>query len=43
LPSKQALLELIGTVLNKLPDSFSEYKIAVELLEFIENSQFQIK
>jgi hypothetical protein len=41
--SKQALLELIGIVLNRLPDTFSEYKIASELFDFIQNSQFQVK
>jgi hypothetical protein len=32
----------MGSVLSKLPDKFSEYKLAVELFDFIENSQFQI-
>ena len=41
--SKQAILELMGSLLSKLPDTFSEYKLCVELFDFIENSQFQIK
>ena len=41
--SKKPLLELMGIILNRLPDTFSEYKIAVELYDFIENPEFQLK
>ena len=43
LPSKQPILELMDNVMLKLSDSFSEYKIAVELFDFIDNPQFQLK
>jgi hypothetical protein len=42
-PSKQPLMELMGSILSKLPDSFSEYKLAAELFDFIENPEFQVK
>ncbi|RNA40948.1 rab3 GTPase-activating non-catalytic subunit-like, partial [Brachionus plicatilis] len=40
--SKQAFLELIGIVLHRLPESFSEYKIATEFLDFLENPLFKL-
>lgn len=43
IPSKQPLLELMGNILSKLPDTFSEYKLAVELFDFIDNPRFQVK
>lgn len=41
LPSKQPILELIDNLISRLADSSTEYKIAVELFDFIENTAFQ--
>lgn len=41
LSSKQPMLELIGNIMMKLPDSLTEHSVAVELFDFIENPEFQ--
>jgi hypothetical protein len=40
--TKKPLLELIGIISSKLPDTLPEYKIAVELYDFIENPEFKL-
>lgn len=37
--SKSSLLDLMGSVLNSMPETFSEHKLAAELFEFIDQSR----
>jgi hypothetical protein len=40
--TKKPILDLIGIIISKLSDNSSEFKIAIELYDFIENPEFQL-